>query len=121
MHRLLERQIKRYLKTPEKFSEELTEFIKAVDNAYNENDSDRHMLDRAFDLSSQELIELNKGLKNALNRVELLIENSNFIAIQGFDRFGNIIHWNRACSNIYGYSALFITVFRFEEYVNSII
>jgi two-component system, cell cycle sensor histidine kinase and response regulator CckA len=105
MHRLLQRQIKRYLKTSDTFSEELHEFIKAVDNAYNENDSDRLMLDRAFDLSSQELIELNKGLKNALNRFELLIENNRFIAIQGFDRSGIIIHWNRACSNIYGYNA----------------
>jgi two-component system, cell cycle sensor histidine kinase and response regulator CckA len=105
MHRLLQRQIKRYLKTLDTSSNELKEFIKAVDNAYKENDSDRLMLDRAFDFSSQELIELNKGLKNALNRFELLIENNRFIAIQGFDRSGNIIHWNRACSNIYGYNA----------------
>jgi two-component system, cell cycle sensor histidine kinase and response regulator CckA len=105
MHRLLQRQLKRYLKTPDALSEELKDFIKAVDNAYCENDSDRLMLDRAFDLSSQELFELNKGLKNALNRFELIVENSSFIAIQGLDRSGNIIHWNRACSNIYGYNA----------------
>jgi two-component system, cell cycle sensor histidine kinase and response regulator CckA len=104
VHRLLQRQIKRYIKTPETLSEELQEFVKAVDNAYCENDSDRLMLERAFDLNSQELIELNEGLKNALNRFELIIENTPFIAIQGFDRHGAIIHWNHASSNIYGYS-----------------
>ncbi len=104
MHSLLQRQIKRYLKSPDDISEELREFIKAVDNAYCENDSDRHMLDRAFDLSSQELLELNKGLKNALNRFESIIENSRFVAIQGFDRSGRIIHWNLASSGIFGYT-----------------
>jgi two-component system, cell cycle sensor histidine kinase and response regulator CckA len=104
VHRLLQRQIKRYIKTPDSITEELQEFIKAVDNAYNENDSDRLMLERAFDLSSQELIELNEGLKNALNRFELIIENTPFIAIQGFDRQGAIIHWNHASTLIYGYT-----------------
>jgi two-component system, cell cycle sensor histidine kinase and response regulator CckA len=105
VHRLLQRQIKRYIKTPDSITEELQEFIKAVDNAYNEYDSDRLMLERAFDISSQELIELNEGLRNALNRFELIIENTPFIAIQGFDRHGAIIHWNHASTLIYGYTA----------------
>ncbi len=104
MHRLLQRQIKRYIKTSDPIPEDFQEFIKAVDNAYNENDADRRMLERAFDLSSQELIELSEGLRNALNRFESIIENTPFIAIQGFDRYGAIIHWNRACESIYGYA-----------------
>ncbi len=105
MHRLLQRQIKRYLKTSGAIDKNLQDFIKAIDNAYKESDADRLMLERAFDLSSQELMELNRGVKNALSRFEFLIENTPFIAIQGFDRNGLIIHWNHASSRIYGYAA----------------
>ncbi len=105
MHRLLARQVKRYLKEMDPLPEGLREFIESVDKAYHENDDDRHMLERAFDLSSQELMKLNDDLKNALSRFESIIENAPFVAIQGYDRQGRIIHWNHACSEIYGYSA----------------
>lgn len=105
MHRLLARQIKRHLKEMDPLPESFRDFIESVDRAYHENDDDRHMLERAFDLSSQELMKLNDDLKNALSRFEFIIENAPFVAIQGVDRQGVIIHWNRACLSIYGYNA----------------
>ncbi len=105
MHRLLARQIKRYLKENGPLPDGFQELIDAVDKAYHENDEDRLMLERAFDLSSQELMKLNEDLRNALSRFESIIENAPFVAIQGFDRQGTIIHWNNACMDIYGYSA----------------
>ena len=105
MHSLIRRQIKRYLKDIESLPEGFQEFITAVDKAYHESDEDRLMLERAFDLSSQELMGMNTEVKNALGRFESIIENTPFVAIQGFDRHGTIIHWNNACDAIYGYTA----------------
>ncbi len=105
MHSLIRRQIKRYLKDMEPLPEGFQEFIRAVDKAYHENDEDRLMLERAFDLSSHELMQVNDELKNALGRFESIIENTPFVAIQGFDRQGTILHWNNACKAIYGYAA----------------
>jgi PAS domain S-box-containing protein len=60
----------------EPFSERFQEFIKAVDKAYNENDEDRIMLERAFDLSSQELIQVNDELRKSEEKYRLIAENS---------------------------------------------
>jgi PAS domain S-box-containing protein len=95
------------------------EFIEAVDKAYHENDEDRLMLERAFDLSSQELMQVNDELRDALGRFESIIENTPFVAIQGFDRHGTILHWNNACEAIYGYAANEAKGNRFQNIVLS--
>jgi PAS domain S-box-containing protein len=57
---------------PERFDE----FIKAVDKAYKENDEDRLMLERAFDLSSQELMQVNDDLRKSEEKYRLIAENT---------------------------------------------
>jgi len=57
---------------PERFDE----FIKAVDKAYKENDEDRLMLERAFDLSSQELMQVNDELRKSEEKYRLIAENT---------------------------------------------
>jgi PAS domain S-box-containing protein len=57
---------------PERFDE----FIRAVDKAYKENDEDRLMLERAFDLSSQELMQLNDDLRKSEEKYRLIAENT---------------------------------------------
>jgi PAS domain S-box-containing protein len=76
LHSLIKRQIKRYLKDIASLPEEFQEFIKAVDNAYHENDADRIMLERAFDLSSQELIQVNNDLRENEEKYRLIAENT---------------------------------------------
>jgi PAS domain S-box-containing protein len=76
VHNLIKRQIKRYLKNIASFPEEFQEFIKVVDKAYHENDADRLMLERAFDLSSQELIQVNEELKESEEKYRLIAENT---------------------------------------------
>jgi two-component system, NtrC family, sensor kinase len=66
VHRLLERQIKRYLGDPATFPPELSVFIAAVDEAYNSADADRLMIERSLDLMSKELTEANVVLRNEL-------------------------------------------------------
>jgi len=55
---------------------EFQEFIKAVDKAYLKNDKDRLMLERAFDLSSQELLRLNDELRENEEKYRLIAENT---------------------------------------------
>jgi PAS domain S-box-containing protein len=76
MHSLIRRQIKSYLKDTASLPEELQEFIKAVDKAYHENDADRLMLERAFDLSSQELMQVNDELRKSEEKYRLIAENT---------------------------------------------
>ena len=76
MHSLIKRQIKRYLKDMEPLPERFDEFIRAVDKAYKENDEDRLMLERAFDLSSQELMQLNDDLRKSEEKYRLIAENT---------------------------------------------
>jgi PAS domain S-box-containing protein len=83
----------------------IRDLLEAVNDAYNESDEDRAMMERAFDISSRELIEANSQLRDALSHLEALIENAPFTAIQGFDHTGLIIHWNSASDRLYGYKA----------------
>jgi signal transduction histidine kinase len=76
LHRLLERQIKRFLGDPATLPNELVKFIAAVDEAYKSADADRLMIERTLDLMSQELTEANVGLRNQLvdrQRTELAL------------------------------------------------
>ena len=61
-HRLLKRQIRRYLPDG-KVTEELKDFLAATDRSYKEFESMQYLRDRAVKLSSEELIEKNKELR----------------------------------------------------------
>ena len=55
MHRLLRRQLKKYLGVQDEVPAQLQPFAAAVDAAYADFDSDRAMLERSLELSSKEL------------------------------------------------------------------
>ena len=64
MHSLLRRQLKRFFGDGfEPAEAKLRAFIEAVDNAYREFDTDRSMLERSLDLSSQELLQSNSEMR----------------------------------------------------------
>lgn len=65
VHNLLKRQLKRYL-ADTAIPEEWSPFVAAVNNAYWEFDSDRGMLERALELSSQELLQANSEMRAVL-------------------------------------------------------
>ncbi|MGV7220933.1 MAG: ATP-binding response regulator [Nitrospinales bacterium] len=64
MHRLLNRQIKKHLKSDHLNEPSLQKFFNSVDEAYKQMDSDYEMLERAMDLASVELVEKNQSLLN---------------------------------------------------------
>lgn len=63
LHRLLHRQVRKHLGGLDRASPEVLALIQEVDEAYRGNDTDRGMLERSLDLSSQELFEANSELR----------------------------------------------------------
>src|SRR5258706_4861046 len=57
MHSLLKRQIAKFL--PEEIPDGLKPFIETVNQAYEESDKDRRMLERSMEISSQEMLQAN--------------------------------------------------------------
>ena len=62
-HKLLKRQVKRYLERNDYSREGLEKFVSAIDQAYLQNDEDREMLTRSLELSSNELLQSNSEMR----------------------------------------------------------
>ena len=71
MHRLLQRQIKRFLGDAAILPPEFAEFLTAVDEAYKSADADRLMIEHSLELMSTELTEANAGLRKELAEHQL--------------------------------------------------
>ncbi|MBC2606539.1 ATP-binding protein [Pelagicoccus albus] len=70
MHRLLQRQLRKHLGIEGDVPENLQAFVDAVDQAYQQFDDDRRLMERAMTLSSAELTEKNNKLKELVNLAE---------------------------------------------------
>jgi len=75
MHKLLVRQIRKFL--PDTWSEkiELSRFLDAINKSYEDNDSKLELLQRSTVISSQELSEANNDLLNRSNAQKKIIES----------------------------------------------
>jgi PAS domain-containing protein len=69
MHPLLKRQLSRYKAGEEGPPEKWEKFLGAVDSAYEQSDTDRQMLERSLELSSQELLQTNSELRAVFQAV----------------------------------------------------
>lgn len=74
MHSLLRRQLKQHLINFEASPETLKGLLEVVDKAYRQFDEDRGMLERAFELSSEELLQVNQELSNHREQLERLVD-----------------------------------------------
>jgi PAS domain S-box-containing protein len=72
MHRLLQRQIKRFL-TNSGAEPELIQFLQSVNDAYRQSDEDRALLERSNELSSKELVAANSEMRAVFNALPDLI------------------------------------------------
>jgi len=75
MHHLLRRQLKKVFSDKFQFSSEMEAVLKQVSDTYDNYDKDRELLDRSFDISSKEFLELNNKVLKLLE--ELKIEKAN--------------------------------------------
>lgn len=66
MHRLLARQLRKHLGIDGDIPEDLRPLIQAVDQAYQQFDDDRRLMEHAMELSSSELTDKNQKLKELL-------------------------------------------------------
>lgn len=68
MHRLLQRQLKKFGFTADGLPQNLeswTQFIAHINKTYYENDQDRYLLERSIDISSKEMRDINAKLEYA--------------------------------------------------------
>jgi signal transduction histidine kinase/DNA-binding response OmpR family regulator len=75
MHRLLRRQLRKYLGVEDAVPEPLRRFIAAVDAAYADFDSDRALLERSLELSSKELSDARDQATEARRRLTDALES----------------------------------------------
>jgi len=81
MHKLLERQLKRYIKDNAEMPDCWRPFLEAVGQAYEYFDSERLMRDRAIELSSHELFAANASERRRAQAAEDLASlRSEFVA-----------------------------------------
>ena len=66
MHKLLQRQLRKFLTGP--LPAGFEDFVAAVDAAYCQADKDREMVERSLELASQELFERNRQLSEDIER-----------------------------------------------------
>lgn len=69
MHRLLERQIRKYIKN-NKVPKGLEALFEAISNAYQHFDEDRLLIERSLELSSKEMNEKNRLLSEKMTQVQ---------------------------------------------------
>jgi signal transduction histidine kinase len=62
-NKLLQRQIQKYCPEISKLPKEILPLLQVVNDSYEHYEKDRRMLERSIELSSEEMIELNKRLK----------------------------------------------------------
>jgi two-component system cell cycle sensor histidine kinase/response regulator CckA len=63
VHSLLKRQLRKYFHETRSILDDIQPFVQAVDEAYHQSDIDRKMLERALDLSSEELLQANSEMR----------------------------------------------------------
>ncbi|MGE4055375.1 MAG: ATP-binding protein, partial [Vicinamibacterales bacterium] len=68
-HSLLQRQLRRSLAGVDHDAEPLRSFLQMVDEAYRNSDTDRKVLERSLDLSSNELFVANQRLRESEERL----------------------------------------------------
>ncbi|OPY84550.1 MAG: Signal transduction histidine-protein kinase BarA [Syntrophus sp. PtaU1.Bin208] len=85
-HRLFQRQIKRYFGDAESLPENVRTLMQAVNDTYFQFDQDRAMLERAFDLSSEEMVEANRELLRHRQDLERIVEERTRDLVQSNDQ-----------------------------------
>lgn len=68
MHKLLQRQLRRFFGRPDEVPSDLMPFVQAVNEVYHQSDEDRRFLERTMDTASRELMDRQHRLEEALAR-----------------------------------------------------
>ena len=74
-HRLLQRQIRKHFGDKDQLSPEMLGLLGAVEEAYVQFETDRKLVERSMDLSSNELLEANNLLRSKYERDAAVLES----------------------------------------------
>lgn len=116
MNKLFLRQIRKYLGESEPIPEKFKLLFQAISDAYDGFDSDRSLMERSFDLSSQELINTNEELRKeiaARKRAEEYLRESRQMLQLVLDNIPQRIFWKDrnsvylGCNKNFAYDAGF--------------
>jgi len=94
VHRLLDRQIRRSLGPDFEPDHDMDVFLDQVDRAYAQADADRAMLERALELSSGELVDTNRDLRQAVVLLEATLESTED-GLVVIDALGQVVRINQ--------------------------
>ncbi|MDD5717348.1 MAG: PAS domain-containing sensor histidine kinase [Sulfuricurvum sp.] len=99
-HRLLVRQIRRFLR-PE-LIDEIAPFLESISTAYDESEKERRFLERTLDVNSKELEAANLSLKRQHEEMHNSILNALNIGLFAVNLEGNVIFANESACYILG-------------------
>ncbi len=74
LHSLLKRQLRKHELNPSELQQPWSTFLAVVNEAYHQFDEDREMLEKSLDLTSHELVERNRQLRQDIQRREEIEE-----------------------------------------------
>jgi signal transduction histidine kinase/ActR/RegA family two-component response regulator len=101
MHRLLERQLRRHLGSDGAIAPQWQALLDAISAAYEQNDSDRVLLERSMEIANDELTARNRDLQSinkeisvAEQRLRATLE-STADGILVVDEKGSVVNWNQ--------------------------
>ena len=94
MHPLLLRQLKRAFGSPDSAPPQLEEFLETVSRAYEQADADRELLERALELSSDELYTSNADLRQLVGLLEATLDSTED-GVLVIGEGGDVARWNR--------------------------
>ena len=72
-HRLLQRQIKKCLGNSPKIPAEIELLLEAISQSYYHNETDRNLIERSMEISSQELTEANRKLRQEAESQNIIL------------------------------------------------
>ncbi|GAA5216247.1 putative bifunctional diguanylate cyclase/phosphodiesterase [Corallincola platygyrae] len=106
MHRLLAKQLKRANLSLEQLPEQLQTLLLNVDQAYQQGDEDRRLLERSLDLMSEEMVAQNNQLSQ-----RLVTLNTTLDAIQDavivVDKQGHYLTYNQPAKALFNIDSSF--------------
>jgi len=101
-HRLLIRQMRRFVRPD--LIDELSPFLNSVSEFYTGVDKERRLLEHTLDVSSRELEEANRSLKQQHEEMHHSILNALNIGLFAIDNEGKIIFANESAHYLFGYN-----------------